>query len=194
MVPSGPLGYLYFGLLRDAFRPNSFAWHSVALAIHLANCALLYFIVKTLWDRPPLARARCAAFRLAWHAPGSRRRGAPAISTSSLADSLSPPTLCALRRYAARAPRAFAVLAILSKESAYAAPLVILGFAAAGGKLREARIPSSPSPRSVSRCSSTVGRFSTAPAATSTQPPDRRRCSRFIWAARSKACCCACGR
>ncbi len=132
-----PLGYLYFGLLRDAFGPNSFAWHSVALAIHLANCALLYFIVKTLWDRPPLPALAALLFGLHGTRPEAVVWSAGNFDLLACGFTFAA-ALCALRRYPLAAG-AFAVLAILSKESAYAAPLVILGFAAAGGKLREAR-------------------------------------------------------
>ena len=53
-----PLGYVYFGLLRRLFGANPLAWHSVALAVHLVNCALLYFIVKALWGRGRLRQSR----------------------------------------------------------------------------------------------------------------------------------------
>jgi hypothetical protein len=132
-----PLGYLYFGLLRAVFGPNSFAWHIVALAIHLANSALLYFIVKTLWDRPPIPALAALFFGLHGTRPEAVVWSAGNFDLLACGFTFAA-TLCALRRRALAAA-ALAALAILSKESAYAAPLVILGFAAAGGKLREAR-------------------------------------------------------
>jgi hypothetical protein len=134
-----PLGYVYFGLLRRLFGANPQAWHSVALAIHLVNCALLYFIVKALWGRGPLAAIAALLFGLHGTRPEAVAWSAGNFDLLACAFTLAA-TLCALRRRTLAACM-FVVLAILSKESAYAAPAVMLGFAWAGGRVRESRTP-----------------------------------------------------
>ena len=116
-----PLGYLYFGLLRRLFGPNPLAWHSVALAIHLANCALLYCIVKTLWGRGPLAGIAAVLFGLHGTRPEAVTWSAGNFDLLACGFTLAA-TLCALRRKPI-ATCVFVALAILSKESAYAAPV-----------------------------------------------------------------------
>ena len=134
-----PLGYVYFGLLRRLFGANPLAWHSVALAIHLANCALLYFIVKTLWGKEPLAAVAALLFGLHGTRPEAVAWSAGNFDLLACAFTFAA-TLCALRRERWR-HASFVALAILSKESAYAAPAVMLGFAAAAGRVRESRTP-----------------------------------------------------
>lgn len=134
-----PLGYVYFGLLRRVFGASSLAWHSVALTIHLVNCALLYFIVKALWDRHSLALMAALLFGLHGTRPEAVAWSAGNFDLLACAFTFAA-TLCALRRRTL-ASCAFVVLAILSKESAYAAPAIILGFAAAAGRVRKLRTP-----------------------------------------------------
>lgn len=132
-----PLGYLYFGLLRRLFGANPLAWHSVALAIHLTNCALLCFIVRTLWGKGPLGAVAALLFGLHGSRPEAVAWSAGNFDLLACGFTFAA-VLCALRRNAIGAC-VFVALAILSKESAYAAPAVILGFAAAGGRVRESR-------------------------------------------------------
>ncbi len=132
-----PLGYVYFGLLRRLFGANPLAWHSVALAVHLVNCALLYFIVKALWGRGPLAAIAALLFGLHGTRPEAVAWSAGNFDLLACAFTFAA-TLCALGRRTVAAC-AFVALAILSKESAYAAPAIMLGFAAAGGRVRESR-------------------------------------------------------
>jgi hypothetical protein len=134
-----PLGYVYFGLLRRVFGANPLAWHSVALTIHLVNCALLYFIVKTLWSRHSLAIMAALLFGLHGTRPEAVTWSAGNFDLLACAFTFAA-TLSLLRR---RTPLvcAFVGLAILSKESAYAAPAIMLGFAAAVGRVRELRTP-----------------------------------------------------
>ena len=155
----------------------------MALAIHLANCALLYFIVKALWGQGPLAAVAALLFGLHGTRPEAVAWSAGNFDLLACAFTFAA-TLCALRRRTLAAC-AFVALAILSKESAYAAPAVMLGLAAAAGRVRESRTRNLlPPPQSVPRCSRGVGPCSTDPAATSTPPPAKPRFSRFISGAR----------
>lgn len=45
-----PIGYLYFALVGAAARANPWAWHACSLAIHLANCLMLYWLSREIWD------------------------------------------------------------------------------------------------------------------------------------------------
>jgi hypothetical protein len=134
-----PLGYVYFGLLRRLFGANPLAWHSVALALHLANCALLYLIVKELWGKGPLAVVAALLFGLHGTRPEAVAWSAGNFDLLACAFTFAA-TLCALRRRTLAAC-VFVTLAVLSKESAYAAPAVMLGFAAAAGRVRGSRTP-----------------------------------------------------
>jgi hypothetical protein len=133
-----PLGYVYFGLIRRVFGANPLAWHSVALTIHLVNCALLYFIVRTLWGRQPLAVVAALLFGLHGTRPEAVTWSAGNFDLLACAFTFAA-TLSALRRRTL-ASCAFVTLAILSKESSYAAPALMLGLAAAAGRLRELRV------------------------------------------------------
>jgi hypothetical protein len=134
-----PFGYVYFGLLRRVFGSNPLAWHAAALTIHLVNCALLYFIVKTLWGRQPLAALAAMLFGLHGTRPEAVTWSAGNFDLLACAFTFAA-TLSALRRRTL-ASCAFVGLAILSKESAYAAPAIMLGFACASGRVREFRTP-----------------------------------------------------
>lgn len=134
-----PLGYVYFGLLRHVFGASPLAWHSVALTIHLVNCALLYFIVKEVWDRHTLAAMAALLFGLHGTRPEAVTWSAGNFDLLACAFTFAA-TLCALRRRTL-AVCAFVALGILSKESAYAAPAIMLGLAAAAGRVREMRTP-----------------------------------------------------
>lgn len=111
----------------------------MALAVHLVNCALLYFIVKALWGKEPLAAVAALLFGLHGTRPEAVAWSAGNFDLLACAFTFAA-TLCALRRRTLAACT-FVALAILSKESAYAAPAVMLGFAAAAGRVRESRTP-----------------------------------------------------
>lgn len=134
-----PLGYVYFGLLRRLFGANPLAWHSVALAIHLANCALLFLIVRELWGRATLAAIAALLFGLHGTRPEAVAWSAGNFDLLACGFTFAA-TLCALRRYTVAAAACVA-LAILSKESAYAAPAVMVGFAFAAARVRQSRAP-----------------------------------------------------
>jgi hypothetical protein len=109
----------------------------VALAVHLGNCALLYFLVKTLWRRGPLAAVAALLFGLHGTRPEAVTWSAGNFDLLACGFTFAG-VLSALRGRPIAAA-ALVGLAILCKESAYAAPAVMLGFAAAGGRLRETR-------------------------------------------------------
>jgi hypothetical protein len=132
-----PLGYVYFGILRAVFGANPLAWHAVALGIHLGNCALLYLVVKTLWGRGPAAGIAAVLFGLHGTRPEAVTWSAGNFDLLACAFILGA-TLCGLRRKPVAAC-ALVALGILCKESAYAAPAVMLGLAAAMGRVRESR-------------------------------------------------------
>jgi hypothetical protein len=133
-----PLGYLYYALLHHFFGADALKWHACALAVHLINCALLYLIVRTLWPNSVLAFASAVLFGLNGTRPESVAWTAGNFDLLACAFTLAA-TLAVLRgRVWIALP--FLALAIMSKESAYAAPAVIFGFAAAGNRLREPRI------------------------------------------------------
>ena len=146
-----PLGYLYFGLLHYFGGVEPWKWHAFALAVHLVNCALLYGIVWSATGKPaggPAAdqgvRPTLVAFLAAVLFGLNGTRPETVAWTAGNFDLLAcaftlAATLAVLRgRVWLALP--LLVLGILSKESAYAAPAVIFGFAAAAGRLRESRI------------------------------------------------------
>jgi hypothetical protein len=134
-----PIGYVYFGLLRRLFGANSTAWHSVALGLHLVNCALLYLIVKSLRNSGPAASIAAMLFGLHGTRPEAVTWSAGNFDLLACAFSFAA-TLCALRRRTLAAA-GLTALAVLSKESAYATPILMLGFACAASRVRELRAP-----------------------------------------------------
>ena len=164
-----PLGYLYFALLRHFGGVDPLTWHACALAVHLINCALLYAIVSRahplVRTGPPgpvlrqpyqsqpsqpgagadqgvrptfLAFTAAALFGLNGTRPEAVAWTAGNFDLLACAFTLAA-TLAILRRRVALAlPLLF--LGILCKESAYAAPAVIFGFAAAANRLRDSRV------------------------------------------------------
>ena len=132
-----PIGYLYFGILRRMFGANSLGWHSVALTIHLLNCALLFFIVRRLWPRGPAAALAALLFGLHGTRPEAVAWSAGNFDLLACAFAFGA-LLCALRSHVAGAC-VLTALAIFSKESAYATPLLMLTFAAAADRLRRCR-------------------------------------------------------
>jgi hypothetical protein len=156
-----PLGYLYFALLRHFGGVDPLKWHACALAVHLINCALVYAIVWTLWPngcgedtlarggpggpgadqkvRPTfLAFTAAVLFGLNGTRPEAVAWTAGNFDLLACAFTLAATLAILRRRIALAAP--LLLLGILCKESAYAAPAVVFGFAAAGDRLRDSRI------------------------------------------------------
>jgi hypothetical protein len=157
-----PLGYLYFALLRRFGGVDPLQWHACALAVHLINCALLYAIVWTLWPDARGARLIALANGPGGPAAGQEVRPTFLAFTAAVLFGLNgtrpeavawtagnfdilacaftlAATLAVLRRRMVLA-LPLLLLGILCKESAYAAPAVIFGFAAAGNRLRDSRV------------------------------------------------------
>lgn len=132
-----PIGYVYFGILRRAFGANSLAWHSVGLTIHLLNCALLFFIVRTLWPCGPAAALAALLFGIHGTRPEAVAWSAGNFDLLACGFAFGA-LLCGLRGRVAGAC-ILTALAIFSKESAYATPLILLAFAAAGDRQRKCR-------------------------------------------------------
>jgi len=140
-----PLGYLYFALLHQFGGLDPWKWHACALAVHLIDCALLFAIVWTLWPAVHrevrstyLAFTAAALFGLNGTRPEAVAWTAGNFDLLACAFTLAA-TLAVLRRRIALA-LPLLLLGILCKESAYAAPAVIFGFAAAADRLRDRRI------------------------------------------------------
>jgi hypothetical protein len=155
-----PLGYLYFALLHHFGGVDPWKWHACALAVHLINCALLYAIVLSggadplVRTGPPgpvprrpgepgsartfLAFTAAVLFGLNGTRPEAVAWTAGNFDLLACAFTLAAALAVLRRRIALALPLLF--LGILCKESAYAAPAVIFGFAAAGNRLRDARV------------------------------------------------------
>jgi len=162
-----PLGYLYFALLRHFGGVDPLKWHACALTVHLINCALLYAIVLSsgadplVRTGPPgpvlrqckpargpaadqgvrptfLAFTAAVLFGLNGTRPEAVAWTAGNFDLLACAFTLAATLAVLRRRIALAAPLLF--LGILCKESAYAAPAVIFGFAAAGNRLRDSRV------------------------------------------------------
>lgn len=134
-----PIGYLYFSLVQTWAHADPFRWHLCSLALHLVNCGLLYAITGSLWTNRTLPPAAALLFGLNGTRPEVVVWTAASFDLLACCFTLAA-TACAMRRPAgSRSPRdvaalVFLALAILSKESAYAAPVVAAGFAVAAGR------------------------------------------------------------
>jgi hypothetical protein len=134
---------LYFDLVKGWAGWEPWRWHLLDLIRHVADCGLLFFLVWTLWRKSFLAFAAAVLFGL------NGARPEVAVWNGASCDSLAAffvlaALLCVFRSPAGRisfaalaAANIFVALAILSKESAYAAPILLLAFAAASGRLRQ---------------------------------------------------------
>lgn len=133
-----PIGYVYYGLLRTFGGTSAFAWHAAALAIHLINCGLLFWIINTLWPDVLLAAAAALLFGLNGTRPEVVAWTAGNFDLLACCFTLAA-AICVFRSWPLLAAP-FLILAVASKESAYAAPVVILGLAAAAGRLRDSKV------------------------------------------------------
>jgi hypothetical protein len=125
-----PLGYLWFDLLRAIGGAVSWKWHAAALAVHLVNCGLLYGIVWTLW--PEEAAAALAALLFGIHGTRPEVVTWTAGNFDLLACCFTLAAVLCLLRGRTIAGLLLVALGIMSKESAYAAPFILAGFAFAG--------------------------------------------------------------
>ena len=141
-----PIGSLYFGVIRTWAHLSPWKWHVCALGVHLINCALLYLNTQALWSKTMLSCTAALLFGLHGTRPEVVTWTAGNFDLLACSFTLAA-TLCVFRQVnksGSYAPVAlalvFLIMAILSKESAYAAPVVALGFAMAGGRLRDRKV------------------------------------------------------
>ena len=140
-----PLTYAWYGLIHSMEGENPLAWHATILALHLLNCALLFAVARALWNSALVSFTTALLFGI----HGTR----PEVVawTSDNSDLLA----CAFSLAAAwfvfgrwrmhpwlltGLSLASLTTAILCKESAYAAPVIILAAAAAAERLPDGRI------------------------------------------------------
>lgn len=132
-----PLGYLYFSVVHLWAGYSPLRWHLLGLALHLLSCLALYIVVWLLWRDTLLAVIAVLIFGLngtrpeavTWTA-GSFDLLAALFTLASLAALLSP------MRRGISWPLGLLLMiaAILSKESAYAYPALLMGFTWAAGR------------------------------------------------------------
>ncbi len=122
---------------------NPFRWHVCGLALHLINCGALYILVWTLWRSSSIAFAATALFGL----HGTRPEVVTWISGSNNALACAFALVSVVVVFRGRSDRVSiarlavvsltTALAVLCKETAYATPVLLLGFAAASRRLSE---------------------------------------------------------
>lgn len=124
-----PLGYAYYAIFRNLAGVSSMKWHAVGLALHLANCALVFRVAWKLWRNTAAAVLAAAAFGL------NGTRPEAALWTAGNYDLLA--ALCILAAMnVALSDRINPIAALLMtalltatglmfKESAYAAPFLL---------------------------------------------------------------------
>jgi hypothetical protein len=147
VVPGGdgafrPLGYIWYGLVHAFAGARPFPWHCCMLAVHLVNCALLFAVVRALWGNALVSFTSALLFGM--HASRPEVVTWASDNFDLLACALSLTAAWLVFRPTARRPwvpvalaLVLLTMAILCKESAYSAPVIILGLAAAGGRLRD---------------------------------------------------------
>ncbi len=173
-----PLGYIYYGLVHRIAGTNAVLWHAASLALHIVNCLLVFAVVVSLWPRK---RAAALMAALLFGLNGTR----PEVVTWTsgafdlLACLFTLLAVCCVFSFSAHAPSRIALAlllllaAILSKESAYAGPVIIGGLAVAAGRWRDRTVARFlfGSLSSRRRCWHGGGFSSTVPAAISIQLP-----------------------
>lgn len=138
-----PIGYLYHAIVAQWAHLEPWRWHLSGLVLHLANCALLYLLTWILWSNAAISSTSAALFGLHGSRPEVVTWTAGNFDSLACLFSLAA-ILCA---FYARGRRRWALwlaieavlvtLAVWNKESAYATPLLLLGFAWATGLLRD---------------------------------------------------------
>ena len=139
-----PLGYIAFALVGRFAGTNPLIWHVCGLFLHMANSVLLYCLVLRLWNQPRHALAAGLLFGLHGTRPEAvswTASGFDLLATACVLAALllwSPGTGTRIRLILVP----FLVIAgVLFKESAYAAPMLMIALAYSTGRLnRETRI------------------------------------------------------
>lgn len=134
-----PVGNLYFSLVQNWAHADPFRWHLCSLALHLVNCGLLYAIVSSLWNSRVMPPAAALLFGFNGTRPEVVVWTAGSFDLLACCFTLAAIAYAVQRQPGSKTARdvvslAFLALAILSKESAYAAPLVASGLAVAAGR------------------------------------------------------------
>lgn len=141
-----PIGYLYHGLVGHWAGQQPWKWHVSGLILHLLNCTLLFLLTGALWSDRFLALISAIVFGI----HGTR----PEVVTWTAGnfDSLAvlfvlAALLCVFHKRGERPSpillalmTVFLVLGVWSKESAYAMPILLVGFAVAAGGLKNRRV------------------------------------------------------
>jgi hypothetical protein len=130
-----PIGNLYFALAGHWAGLDPWKWHLCGLILHLLNCALLYFLTWILWANPVISLNSALLFGLHGTRPEVVVWTAGNFDSLACCFSLAALICAFLSRDSRRAftylpmVAGFLTLAIWSKESAYALPLMLIGFA-----------------------------------------------------------------
>ena len=141
-----PIGTIYFQLLNAFAGADPVKWHSVALAFHLLNSALVFAIAWKFWHDRTAAAIAALVFGLNGTRPEAVVWGASNRDLLACACVLSSILLASyLRSGSSRLRLAVSlllvVIGVLCKESAYAMPLIAFCLVLAGAApLREARV------------------------------------------------------
>jgi hypothetical protein len=130
-----PIGFLYFSVVSHFGGTEPWKWHICGLMLHLLNCALLYLLTWRLWRNLTISLGSLLLFGLR----GTRPEVVvwTAGSFDSLACFFVLLTLCWVFQPASEQRwfvslvviAGLVVLAIWSKESGYALPFMLGGFA-----------------------------------------------------------------
>jgi hypothetical protein len=138
-----PIGAIYFDVVSAWSGWEPWRWHLCGLGLHVLNCGLLYFLIWSLWRNALVAMCAAVLFGLhgtrpevvTWTAGNFDSLAACFVLAALLCVFRSRPDRLSLRLLGFA--NAFLILAILSKESAYAAPVLLLGFAIAADRFTE---------------------------------------------------------
>jgi hypothetical protein len=117
-----PLGAVYYQVVESFAGMNPVIWHSLGLALHLANAAFVFHIAWKLWRDPTAATVATLIFGLHGTRPEAALWTAGNFDLLASACVLGSIVL-ALHRHFGKS-LALVAIGILFKESAYATPLV----------------------------------------------------------------------
>ena len=144
-VPGGdgafrPLGYLYFAVVKLWAHADPWKWHILGLFLHLLNCLLVFCLTSILWKTYAGALVAAMVFGLHGTRPEVVTWTAGSFDLLATFFVLSSAVVFFLPIERYRMVRAAGSLllllcGILSKESAYVYPILILGLALASGHL-----------------------------------------------------------
>ena len=137
-----PVGNIGYALIHAFAGVRPLPWHCSILALHLLNCALLFAVVRVLWENALVSFTAALLFGLHGTRPQAVAWTSDLFDMLACALSLAA-AWCVLRPLfrkpwvSAAVALTFLAPAILCKESAYATPALVFCFAAATGRLRE---------------------------------------------------------